>query len=95
MALPVRGFRVELDGAAPRRPAIEGNGGFREIRPRLAIPDAELNDAHFAAVCGHEIAPELAGEPARLELDLRHAARPGRRFRRGWTRPGAAERKAA
>src|SRR5207302_1848027 len=74
--LPVAINQIDLDRAAQRFASIYANRGIRKIGSSFAIPSAELNDVDLVTGRAGEILSKLAGEPARLQLELvRHAKR--------------------
>jgi hypothetical protein len=65
---------VELDRAAKWVAAVNSNGGVAKIGTSFAIPSAELDDLDLVAGDRSEAPTEIAGEPARLELELAGSA---------------------
>src|SRR4051812_9798141 len=70
--------QVEFDRAADRVPAVNANGGIGKIRAGSAVPGAELNDLNLLADDGSEMAAEITGEPARLELQFARSSQGGK-----------------
>jgi hypothetical protein len=70
VAFPIPRLGIELDAAAPRLAARDGNGGLREIRTRFMVPDAELHDSHRLTCRAYELAPEIARKPVCLQLEF-------------------------
>ena len=75
VALPVARVGIEFDAAAHRLAAIQRDRGLGEVRPGFAIPHAELHHAHALRPRGRELPPKIAGEPMRLQFELRRFAR--------------------
>ena len=62
--------QVELDRAANRFAGIEPDDGVGEIRTGGAVPGAKLDDLNVVPRDGTKSPAEVAGEPARLQLQF-------------------------
>ena len=70
MRFPTAIAHVELDASANRIAAIYPNCRITEIRSRLAIPSAELDNIDFVTGKTDKMFAEITCEPARLQLQL-------------------------
>ena len=73
--LPILVGEIELDAAAQNFSAIDPDCGVGKIGAGFAIPGAELHDLDLFARRAGERPPEIAREPARLQLQLGEIAR--------------------
>src|SRR4051812_19341279 len=71
---------IELDVPANHFVVVDPNRRSLEIRPSLAVPCSELDDLNGFAADAPEVAAEIAGKPAGLELQFIRIAR-GRKER--------------
>ena len=77
MRFPTAIAHVELDASANRIAAIYPNCRITEIRSRLAIPGAELDNIDFVTGKTDKMFAEITCEPARLQLQFRWNSRLG------------------
>ena len=70
MQLPIAVDQIDFDATATRFVAVDLNHRIGKIGTGFAIPSSELDDVDLFAGGADEISAELAGEPARLELEL-------------------------
>src|SRR5205085_10760715 len=78
MSFPASIGEIELDCAAKRFAAIDSDSGVGKIMPFFAVPGAELDDLDLVFGDGSEMPAEIAGEPARLQFELRRRAKGGK-----------------
>src|ERR1044072_9030334 len=62
--------QIELYGAADGIAPVDPNGRIGKIGTGSSVPGAELDDLDFLAGDGSKAAPEIAREPARLQLEF-------------------------
>src|SRR6266545_613529 len=70
VCLPTAIAHIELDTAPNRIAAIYRNCRIAKIRPRLAVPGAELDDVDLISGRADKVLAKISGKPARLQLQL-------------------------